>query len=233
MQKPWLSIIIPVYNEQKTVKSCLDRVMGVNFQFPTEVIVVNDGSTDNTLKILEKIPGIKLLSKPNGGKGTAVRAGIQAARGEYIVIQDADLEYDPNDIKRLVAEVRNGATIVYGSRLIASPSLSGEKRTPFLVHYFGNRFLSLMTSLLYGTWLTDMETCYKIFPKSLVEKFPLHARGFEIEPELTAKLLKSGNKIKEISITTNPRGYDEGKKIRAFKDGLKALYSLIKYRFIS
>lgn len=233
MKKPWLSIIIPVYNEQKTVKECLDRVMKVDFKLPTEVIVVNDGSTDGTFKILEKYPGITLINKDNGGKGTAVRAGIKAARGEYIVIQDADLEYDPNDIKRLINEVQKGTTIVYGSRLITSPSLSGEKRTPFLVHYFGNRFLSLATSLLYGTWLTDMETCYKIFPKALVDKFSLHAKGFEIEPELTAKLLKSGNKIKEISISTKPRGYDEGKKIRAFKDGLKALLALIKYRFIS
>lgn len=231
MKKPWLSIIIPVYNEQKTIKQCLDRVMKVDFQFLTEVIVVNDGSTDDTLEILKKYPGITLINKKNGGKGTAVRAGIKASNGEYIVIQDADLEYDPNDIKRLVAEVQKGTPIVYGSRLITSPSLSGEKRTPFLVHYFGNRFLSLTTSLLYGTWLTDMETCYKIFPRAIVRKFPLKSNGFDIEPELTAKILKSGHKIKEISITTTPRGYDEGKHIRAFRDGFKALLALFKYRF--
>ncbi len=232
-----LSIIIPVYNEEKTILEILDRVIkeaipGVE----KEIIVVDDGSTDLTRQKLKTIKGDNLkiiLHQKNGGKGMAVRTGIENASGEYIIIQDADLEYHPKFIKNLVQPIlQKQAEVVYGTRLNRLPHLQGEeKKNLFILHYFGNRFLSLVTSLLYGQWITDMETCYKLFPKKAFAGVKLNARGFELEPEITAKLLKRGYKIKEISISVTPRGYNEGKKLNTARDGLKALWSLVKYRF--
>ena len=169
------------------------------------------------------------------GKGAAVRNGIKSATGDYIIIQDADLEYNPKDIEKLVRPVQDGiAQVVYGTRLKRMPNFSKDERTPhFLLHYMGNKFLSLLTSMLYGQWITDMETCYKLFAMTAVKEMKLNARGFEFEPENTAKLLKKGYKIYEIPISTSPRGYDEGKKLSTFKDGFIALWSLLKYRFIN
>jgi glycosyltransferase involved in cell wall biosynthesis len=232
-----LSIIIPVYNEEKTIIEILDRVKkevipGVE----KEIIVVDDGSTDTTRQKLKNIKDndFKIIfHEKNGGKGLAVRTGIENATGDYIIIQDADLEYHPKFIKDLIKPIlEKKAEVVYGTRLNRMPHLKGEEaKHLFILHYFGNRFLSLITSILYGQWITDMETCYKLFPKTALNGIKLNARGFELEPEITAKILKRGYKIKEISIFVNPRGYDEGKKLNTVKDGLKALWSLIKYRF--
>lgn len=241
-----LSIIIPVYNEEKTIAEIIKKVASVKVQnVDKEIIVVDDGSSDATASQVQsskfpaspaggKVQSFKYIRhKANQGKGAAVRTGIKNAAGDYILIQDADLEYDPKYIPMLVGSIKNGVTVVYGTRIKRAPHLSKEeKRVRFLLHYFGNRFLSFLTSILYGQWITDMETGYKLFPRKFVKNLKLNSRSFDFEPEITAKLLKSGNKILEIPITANPRGYEEGKKLDTFRDGFIALWTLIKYRFI-
>ena len=229
-----LSIIVPVFNEEKTILQILEKLEKADIPVAQETIIVDDGSTDTTREKLRKIRNAKIiLHKKNQGKGAAVKTGIKNAKGDYILIQDADLEYNPNQIKELLKPIlESKAEVVYGTRLNRMPHLSKEeKKHLFIFHYFGNRFLSLITSILYGQWLTDMETCYKMFPKQALNSIKLNARGFEFEPEITAKLLKQGYKIKEVSITANPRGYDEGKKLNTIRDGSKALWYLFKYRF--
>lgn len=235
-----LSIIIPVYNEERTVIPLLEQVINVTFpKTQKEIIVVNDGSTDSShVKIShfrKKNPSIKYIKhEKNAGKGAAVVTGIQKATGEYIVIQDADLEYNPRQIAKLLKPIHEGrATVVYGTRLKRLPNLQRDERTPlFLLHYVGNRLLSLATSAFYFQWITDMETCYKVFPRATVMNMTMRARGFEFEPEITAKLLKKGHAIIEIPITTTPRSYAEGKKLNTIRDGARALFTVIKYRFI-
>lgn len=230
-----LSIIIPVYNEEKTIAELINKVKAVKIPDITkEIIVVDDGSADQSVKNIPK-EGINLLKHDkNQGKGAAVKTGIKEASGEYILIQDADLEYDPTQIKLLTEPILSGkAKVVYGTRLNRRPHFNKEERKfRFILHYFGNRFLSLVTSVLYGSWITDMETCYKLFPASFGKKITLHSRRFDLEPELTAKILKSGFKILEVPIVTVPRDYDEGKKLRTFHDGSIALWTLLKYRFV-
>ncbi len=237
-----LSIIIPVFNEEKTIDKVIRRVSDLQIPSVTkEVIIVDDGSSDATASEIQN--SIRQLGgknfkfyqhKKNMGKGAAVRTGIENSTGDYIVIQDADLEYNPQDIGRLTAEVLNGhADVVYGTRLKRLPNFSRDERRPlFLIHYLGNRFLSLLTSALYGQWLTDMETCYKLFPKKAVIGMKLKSKRFDFEPEITAKLLRRGYRILEIPIITTPRGYEEGKKLHAIKDGTIALWTLIKYKFV-
>lgn len=231
-----LSIIIPVYNEEKTIEKILHLITKLvipNVQ--KEIIVIDDGSTDNSKSIIKdlKLNEIKFfVHNKNMGKAAAIKTALQYATGDYIIIQDADTEYNPADIVKLVKHIKTGEeSVVYGTRLDRLPDVKNDGSLLFL-HYFGNRFLSLLTSILYGQWITDMETCYKLFPRNAVKHMQLHAKGFAFEPEITAKLLKAGYKITEVPITTVARSYNEGKKLQAWKDGPIALWSLIKYRFV-
>lgn len=231
-----LTIIIPVFNEEKTIEEVLSKIIDLKIpDTQKEIIVVDDSSTDNSVSKIEKFSKqIKFKRHlKNTGKGAAVRTGIEASTGDFIVIQDADLEYDVNDIPRLLSNINGEKEAIYGTRLKRLPHLSGEEnRLQFLIHYLGNRLLSFLTSMLYGQWITDMETCYKLFPRSQVKKINLKSRGFDFEPELTSKLLKKGIKIREIPIKTKPRGYEEGKKLNTVRDGIIALWTLIKYRLV-
>ncbi|MDP3988177.1 MAG: glycosyltransferase family 2 protein [Candidatus Levybacteria bacterium] len=232
-----LSIIIPAYNEEKTIPTVLEKLDSIKIPGVTkEIIVVDDGSTDASASVISKFKSnFKFIQhKKNQGKGAAVRTGIKNSTGDYILIQDADLEYNPQDITKLVKPILNkSAQVVYGTRLSRMPNFSRDERTlRFFAHYLGNKFLSLVTSFLYGKWVTDMETGYKLFPKKAVENIKLNSRSFNFEPEITSKLLKQGYKILEIPISTNPRGYEEGKKLNTFRDGTIALLTLLKYRFL-
>jgi dolichol-phosphate mannosyltransferase len=235
-----LSIIIPVYNEEKTIAQIIKKVLKVKLSAEKEIIIVNDGSTDMSASIITQMDlsstaAVNVIHhKKNQGKGAAVITGMKKASGQYIVIQDADLEYDPVDIVKLLQLLeQNKGHVIYGTRLKRLPNLKRDEKTPlFLMHYLGNKMLSLTTSILYSTWITDMECCYKLFPREALKDMHLQAKGFEFEPEITAKLLKKGYKIKETPISTNPRSYKEGKKLHAIHDGKKALWTLLKYKFM-
>lgn len=231
-----LSVVIPVYNEQKTVAELLNKVLSVKLPVGVvkEVIVVNDGSKDKTAAELAPFKRrVELIEHEyNQGKGAAVRTGFKQAKGDFVLIQDADLEYNPEDFSRLLEPVLAGqADAVYGTRLQNYPlRLWGSRKTPMPIHWISNHALTWLTNLFYGSNLTDMETCYKLIKRPVVNKLGLRSNRFDIEPEITAKLLRQGYKIVEVPIKVKPRGYRAGKKI-GWKDGVQAIWSIIKFRF--
>jgi glycosyltransferase involved in cell wall biosynthesis len=224
-----LSIIIPAYNEAKTIKRVIEMVQSVNLgNIKKEIVVIDDGSADETREILSKIPGIKLhCHNRNMGKGSAIRTGLQHSTGDIIIIQDADLEYNPQNYTHLLEPIFKGrASVVYGSRFIKKGFKPANK-----FYYIGNILLSLITAALYFKKITDMETCYKVFTRESINNIELKAKGFEFEPEITSKLLKRGYGIIEIPIDYKGRDFKDGKKLRPIREGIKAVYYLLKYRF--
>jgi glycosyltransferase involved in cell wall biosynthesis len=224
-----LSVIIPVYNEVESIQVILKRVQEQNLAH--EIIVVDDGSKDGTRNILKELDGKNgvrvILHEHNKGKGAAVRTGMAAALGDVLLIQDADLEYDPRDYATLLKPLNEGiADVVYGSRF-----LGGSHRVAMFWHMVANHLLTFMTNILYNTILTDMETGYKVFRRKILDGMVLHANSFDFEPEFTAKILKRNFRIFEVPITFNPRDYTEGKKIK-LHDAFEAVWTLIKYRFV-
>lgn len=221
-----LSIIIPSYNEAVTVVKTINRVKKIQLKNITkEIIVVDDGSTDGTRKKLSKITNvIKIFLKKNQGKGAAIRHGLAKVSGDYVLIQDADLEYDPQDIAVLLAPVLSGkAKVVYGSRF------TGPHRNMLFWHLMGNKILSFMANVLFNTTISDMEVGYKLIPTKLLKSLSLKSDRFGFEPEVTAKILKTGERIFEVPISYTGREFSEGKKI-TWKDGLESFYLLWKYR---
>ncbi len=225
-----LSIIIPVYNERNTIQEILRRVRAVDLgEMAKEIIVVDDCSTDGTSDILklEEDSSVKVFRHPvNKGKGAAIRTGLPHATGDFVIIQDADLEYDPDDYRKLLAPLlKKKAQVVYGSRM------TGEHRDMLFWHMLGNKFLSLVTNILYNTTLSDMETCYKLFAREALDGVRIRSDRFNFEPEITAKMLKKKIRIYEVPISYAGREFEEGKKI-TWRDGFSALWTLLKYRFI-
>jgi len=227
LTNPLLSVVMPVFNERETIEEIIGRVLAVPVR--SELIVVDDCSTDGTRDMLAALQarlGFRLLlHERNRGKGAALRTGFAAVKGDVVIIQDADLEYSPEEYPDLIALICEGrADVVYGSRFL------GRHRVFLFTHYLGNRLLTLLTNVLYNTMLSDMETCYKVMRAEVLTSFSLRSNGFGIEPELTAKIFKRQYRVYEVPITYDGRGYDEGKKI-TWRDGVVALWVLFRYRF--
>ncbi|MFQ5613418.1 MAG: glycosyltransferase family 2 protein [Anaerolineae bacterium] len=243
-----MSIIIPVYNEAETLAEIIRRVKAVRVEVPVgfslngdhprtvvmekEIVVVDDGSVDGSREIIraaaEAGDVVAYYHERNRGKGAAVRTAFANASGDVFVIQDADLEYDPREYAVLLQPIlEDRATVVYGSRFRGGPT-----KAMFFSHMLGNKFLTFVTNLLYDTIITDMETCYKCFRADVIKDLPLKARGFEFEPEFTARVLKRGHRIYEVPISYTGREFEEGKKLNPWREGPLALWTLIKYRFV-
>jgi glycosyltransferase involved in cell wall biosynthesis len=225
-----LSVIVPVYNERNTVAEIVRRMRAVELpgDLEREIVMVDDASSDGSDKVLAALADstVRVLSHTtNTGKGASIRTGLAHARGDLILIQDADLEYDPEDWPKLLQPILKGrAKVVYGSRF------TGERKNMLFWHWVGNRFLSLVTNVLFNTTLSDMETCYKLFDRQVLDGFPIRAERFDFEPEVTAKVLRQGHRIYEVPISYTGRELDEGKKI-TWQDGIHAFRTLVRYRF--
>ncbi len=224
-----LSVIVPVFNERNTVAEIVRRMRSVELPVDREIVIVDDGSDDGTRDVLTQLRDstVRVVTHSvNRGKGAAIRSGLEHASGELVLVQDADLEYDPDDWPQMLAPVLKGrARVVYGSRF------TGERRNMLFLHWVGNRFLSLVTNVLYNSTLSDMETCYKLFERTVLDGIHLQANRFDFEPEFTAKVLRRGIRIYEVPISYAGREPDEGKKI-TWRDGVTALWTLVKYRFV-
>ncbi len=223
-----LSVITPVYNERTTVAEVIRRMRAVELPLTVEIIAVDDGSSDGSDKVLGALEDstVRVLRhQQNQGKGAAIRTGLAEARGDLVLIQDADLEYDPNDWPKLLDPILRGkARVVYGSRF------TGERKNMLPLHWVGNRLLSLVTNVLYSSTLSDMETCYKLFDSKVLEGLTIVSNRFDFEPEITAKVLRRGHRIYEVPISYAGREHDEGKKI-TWRDGISAMRALIRFRF--
>jgi glycosyltransferase involved in cell wall biosynthesis len=223
-----MTVIVPVYNERTTVAEIVRRVRAVEVPLVLDVVVVDDGSTDGTDKVLAAIEDstVRVVThEKNQGKGAAIRTGLARAHGDLVLIQDADLEYDPDDWPRLLEPVlKHKALVVYGSRF------TGERKNMLPLHWMGNRLLSLVTNILYSSTLSDMETCYKLFDRRVLDGITVVSNRFDFEPEITAKILRRGYRIYEVPISYAGREMAEGKKI-TWRDGFGALRALVRFRF--
>lgn len=230
-----LSIVIPAYNEEATIEAIVRRVQAVDLgPVEKEIIVVNDGSKDGTEEVLKGLSAIRHVShERNAGKGAALTTGFQSATGDIVLIQDADLEYDPDDYPAVIRPIVEGRSdVVMGSRFILyKPKFFGTRRSPYLSHYIGNMLITSVTNLLYGQRFTDYEGCYKAFRRTVVTATPVKARGFEFDNELICKLMRKGTRIVEVPIRYTPRTYESGKKI-TWRHGAVMFWTIVKWRFL-